>query len=156
MRHLVFAALAAPVLLAWPTHAQVLPADRPAEDQPAPGPERVIMDATFWTMPVPQRERCLELAPGQLIVTLHLEGDGPSQPATFWFGADRYRDPDPAAEISLDVVRESRSVRAPISGGRYCYAILNQGEVPPSASGGSAGPIDQAQLVAVKMVHIPS
>jgi len=155
MRGSIVVALAASVLLAWPAHAQGRPANPSAEAQPVPGPERVVMDAVFWTPPGPVSDTCLDLPAGQLTVTLQFEGRGPTQPVSYRFGPYRYRDPDPAATIALDVTYEPATMDVPLAGGRYCYAIVNRAMVPPGAGIDSSGPVDQAQLVAVKMTVVP-
>ena len=150
-RRSLFVAALALVLLAATTLAQDVPQDAVGE-RPA---ERILMDLTFWALPGPVAETCVELPAGVLAVTVRLEGEQPRRPASFVFAPYRHREPDPEAEMRTTVRREPTTLQAPLAGGRYCYAILNHADVPAGAGAGTAGPVGQAQLVAVKMVLTP-
>lgn len=155
MRRSIFVTFGTLALLAWTARAGVALSNPVAQDRPAPGPERVVMDAVFWTLPGPVSDTCLELPTGQLAVTVQLEGREPAQPVSYRFGPYRYREPDPAATIARDAAHEPATTEVPLSGGRYCYAIINRAKVPPGTDLGGAGPIAQAQAVAVRMVLTP-
>ena len=138
MRYALVIALAASMPLVWTASAQAPP---PATGA---GPERVILDAAFWTPPGPVDDTCLELPAGQLTVTLRLEERGPTQLVSFRFGASRYRDADPLAAIAAEVTTVPTTATVPLAGGRYCYAIVNR-----------AGSTGMAQLVAMKTTLVP-
>ena len=141
MRYALMVAITASMPLVWTASAQPPP---PAARPAGAGPERIILDATFWAPPGPVDDTCLGLPAGQLTVTLQLEENGPTQPVSFRFGASRYRDADPPAAIAADVRSEPTTATVPLAGGRYCYVIVNR-----------AGSTGMAQLVAVKMTLIP-
>lgn len=119
----------------------------PASAQPS---ERVIMDAVFWTWPVPVADTCLELPAGHMSVTIGLEGDEPTRPVTLSFGGSKSQT-DTAVRFDIDAARDPATWQGTILGGRYCYAILNRAVVPAGAGAGSAGPIGYEQRVALKI-----
>jgi hypothetical protein len=152
MRSSMLAACLAFVLLAWPTTAQVAPS-QPADPAPSGAGERVIMDLVVWTLPGPSDETCLQLPPGHLAITARLEDVGQPQTVRYRFAPYWYRPTDSPSEIDSRVTTEARTFEATLAGGRYCYAIVNEAELPPdSDSDDSVGP---AQLVAVKMTLTP-
>jgi hypothetical protein len=111
------------------------------------------MDLVLWALPGPVDASCMQLPPGHLATTLRLEDVGQPQSVRYRFSPYWYRPEDSPAEIDVGVTSDARTVEATLAGGRYCYALVNEGAVsddPDSAD--SAG---QAQLVAVKMALTP-
>ena len=151
-RSLLAAALALALLVRLAAAQDGPPAadgDRPAG---APAAERVLMDLTFWTVPGPVAETCVELPAGRLGVTVRLQGERTRPAATYLFGPARQREPDPDAEIRMTATSEPTAATVPLAGGRYCYAILNHTDAPGRPG---SEPVGQSQQVAVKMVLTP-
>ena len=136
------------LLLAWPVGAQA-PASGPAD---VPG-DRVVMDAVFWAVPGDETRACLQLPPSRLVITLRLEDVGTPQPVRYSFAPYWFRAADSPAEIDASVTADARTFGATLAGGRYCYAIVNEGGAPSDAD--VTGSTGQAQLVAVRMTLSP-
>ena len=152
MRPMLLAACFAFVLIVGPAHAQVGPS-QPADAPPGTVGSRVIMDTVFWAVPGENDEACLQLPPSQIAITVRLEDVGTPQPVRYRFAPYWYRPADSPPEIDASVTREARTFDATLSGGRYCYAIVNEAEPPPDAD--VTGSTGQAQLVAVRMTLVP-
>jgi hypothetical protein len=148
----MLAACFAFVLLVWPVGAQEVPS-QPADAPPSTVGSRVIMDAVFWASPGDADETCMQLPPSQIAITLRLENVGTPQPVRYRFAPYWYRAGDSPSEIDTSVTVDPRTVEATLAGGRYCYAIMNEGAAglddDVSDSDG------QAQLVAVRMTLAP-
>jgi hypothetical protein len=155
MRPPVLAACLALLLLAWPAGGESLPPTSPAAAAPAPPTERVIMDVTFWALPGPAEETCLELPPGHLAIMLALEEADTPQAVSYRFSPYWYRAADERAEIRAIVTRDPRIFETTLAGGRYCYAISNEPAATPDDDGHGVELAAQAQLVAVRMTLIP-
>jgi hypothetical protein len=111
------------------------------------------MDAVFWAVPGDDFQTCLQLPPSQIAITLRLDNVGTPQPVRYRFAPYWYRAADDPPEISARVTTEPTTLDATLAGGRYCYAIENEGLPPDDADvRGSTG---QAQLVAVRMTLTP-
>jgi hypothetical protein len=152
MRPSVLAACLTLLLLAWPAAAQVAPT-QPA-DAPANGSGTwVIMDLVLWTVPGPVDETCIQLPPGRLAITARLEDVGQPQPVRYQFSPYWYRAADSPSAINAQVTPDPRTFEAMLAGGRYCYAIVNEGAMPSDSENGES--TGQAQLVAVKMTLTP-
>jgi hypothetical protein len=151
MRSSSLAACLALLLIAWPAHAQVGPA-QPADSPPGGVGARVIMDTVFWSVPGDDDEACLQLPPSQIAITVRLEDVGAPQPVRYRFAPYWYRAADSPPEIDASVTREPRTFDATLAGGRYCYAIVNEA-APPDADVAEAS--GQVQLVAVRMTLTP-
>jgi hypothetical protein len=151
MRPAVLAAYLAFLLLVWPVEAQRSPAQpvAPSGAQSA----RVVMDAVFWAVPGEDAPTCLQLPPGHLGITLRLEDAGTPQPVRYRFAPYGYRASDSPSEIDASVTHEGRTFDVTLAGGRYCYAIVNEGRTPPDTD--ITGSTGQAQLVAVRMTLSP-
>jgi hypothetical protein len=151
VRRALLATCLAFVLLAWPAAAEIGPA-QPAHDPASVGGTQIIMDMVFWTLPGEADEACIQLSPGRVAITVHLEAAGMPQPVRYRFAPYWYRAADSPSEIDANVTVDPRTFEATLAGGRYCYSILNEGGPTDGDIAGSAG---QAQLVAVKMTLSP-
>lgn len=137
------------LLLVLPPNAQTVPAGPVAAAPTAPD-EHVVMDVVFWAMPGPVNDTCLQLPPGHLNVTLHLEDGGTVRTVHFWLFPYWYRAADAGADIQTIVTRDPSTFEATLAGGRYCYAFTID-PMASSTAGHDAG--SQAQLVALRVTH---
>jgi hypothetical protein len=153
MRSSMLAASMALLLLTWPAAAAQIAPSQPADTPPSGSSERVIMDLVLWALPGAVDETCMQLPPGHLAMTLRLENAGLPQSIRYRFSPYWYRPADSPSEIDASITDDPRTFEATLAGGRYCYAIVNEAEVP--ADDDSSDPAGQAQLVAVKMTLIP-
>ena len=151
MRSSSLAACLALLLIAVPARAQVAPS-QPSDAPPAGVGARVIMDAVFWAAPGDGDEACLQLPPSQIAITVRVEDVGTPEPVRYRFAPYSYRAADSPPEIDASVTREPRTFDATLAGGRYCYAIVNEAELPDADVAESSG---QVQLVAVRMTLTP-
>jgi hypothetical protein len=119
--------------------------------QASPTQEWVVADMAIQSLPsYPRGEgHCIFLSAGQLTATLQLVGEAPDRPVSFTFFG--YRGADPNASIELrPIAREAKTLGVPLTGGLYCYSLLN--ETPVSATAPLAELTSLAQRVWLRMV----
>ena len=90
--------------------------------------EATVADLVIWAFPVPASVgagsgNCIEIGAGTLNVSVSLGAGSGVGPIEFHFYG--YDGRDPGSRIDTIVGRNESSYSLPLSGGIYCYSVLN-------------------------------